>query len=148
MIESPDFRRDCQPERMSSQQRTDQGMIDANVRSRDYHAPWVQPFTDLHGFEDWPSAIATGANIGLIARERGAGSIVGVVIARMAVCLLKLNQCEMPICPIPHCIAALRTSTFISAKVLNLMQYPVTLALPRSRPNVCARYFLSSIPRM
>ena len=53
--------------------------IDANVRSWDYHAPWVQPLTDLQGFEDWLSAIATGANIGLIARERGGGSIVGVV---------------------------------------------------------------------
>jgi ribosomal-protein-alanine N-acetyltransferase len=54
-------------------------LIDANVRNRDYHSPWVQPFTDLQGFEDWFGAIATGANIGLIAREEGGGSIVGVV---------------------------------------------------------------------
>src|SRR5689334_14194350 len=48
----------------------------------------------------------------------------------------------------PNRIAAASTSGFMSFKALNLMQYPVTLALPRSFPKVSARYFLSSIPMM
>src|ERR1039457_1103563 len=46
----------------------------------------------------------------------------------------------MLVCSIPYCIAALSTSIFISVSVLNLMQYPVTLALPSSCPNVWVRY--------
>src|SRR5215471_9016917 len=48
----------------------------------------------------------------------------------------------------PHRIAASSISMFISSRVLNLMQYPVTLALPSSFPYVWAKYFLSSIPRI
>jgi DNA-binding beta-propeller fold protein YncE len=45
-------------------------------------------------------------------------------------------------------IAASSTSTFISFSVLNLMQYPVTLALPNFFPYVWAKYVLSLILRI
>ena len=53
-------------------------LIHANVESRDYHAPWVQPFTDAAGFEDWFGGLATGASISLLARHGLSGGIVGV----------------------------------------------------------------------
>ncbi len=48
----------------------------------------------------------------------------------------------------PYRTAASSISIFISFSVLNLMQYPVTLALPIFFPYVWAKYFLSSIPRI
>jgi hypothetical protein len=41
----------------------------------------------------------------------------------------------------PYRIAASSISMFISFSVLNLMQYPLTLALPSSFPYVWAKYF-------
>jgi len=54
-------------------------LIQANIESRSYHEPWVQPFTDMEGFEEWLDGITTGANVGLVAREAQSGSVVGIV---------------------------------------------------------------------
>lgn len=54
-------------------------LITANIASRAYHAPWVQPFTDIDGFDTWFGEIATGSNIGIVARLAPSGPIVGVV---------------------------------------------------------------------
>ena len=51
-------------------------------------------------------------------------------------------------CSIPARIAASRISTLMSLNVRNLMQYPVTFALPISLPYVSARNFVSSRPMM
>ena len=53
--------------------------VQANLDSRDYHRPWVEPFIDAAGFDDWLARSLTGPNIGLIAREQTFGSIVGIV---------------------------------------------------------------------
>lgn len=54
-------------------------LIRANIESRRYHEPWVQPFIDVEGFEVWFSCLLTGANVSLIAREPKSGGIVGVM---------------------------------------------------------------------
>jgi ribosomal-protein-alanine N-acetyltransferase len=54
-------------------------LIRANLESRAHHAPWSKPFTDHAGFEDWFGGLVTGANIGLVARERGAHAVIGVL---------------------------------------------------------------------
>ena len=54
-------------------------LIQANLESRDYHAPWVKPFTDRDGFDNWFGRIMTGPNLGFVAREGSSGAIVGVV---------------------------------------------------------------------
>lgn len=54
-------------------------LIAANIASGAYHAPWVHPFTDIDGFDTWYGEIATGANVGLVARAGPTGPIVGVV---------------------------------------------------------------------
>jgi ribosomal-protein-alanine N-acetyltransferase len=52
-------------------------LIQGNVDSRAYHAPWAEPFTDWDGFQRWFGGLLTPANVGLVARAEGA--IVGVV---------------------------------------------------------------------
>src|SRR5262249_31575414 len=52
-------------------------LIRANLESRDYHAPWVKPFTDRDGFDNWFGRIMTGPNLGFVAREGSSGAIVG-----------------------------------------------------------------------
>jgi ribosomal-protein-alanine N-acetyltransferase len=54
-------------------------LIQANIASREHHAPWVQPFTDLDGFENWFGQSLTGPNRSVIARHAATGEIVGVV---------------------------------------------------------------------
>jgi ribosomal-protein-alanine N-acetyltransferase len=54
-------------------------LIAGNIASRAYHAPWLQPFTDMAGFEEWYAKRLTGPNVGLLAREMESGGIVGVV---------------------------------------------------------------------
>ena len=54
-------------------------LIHANCESRAYHEPWVQPFTDAEGFEDWIGRQFTGADVGLVARDVASHGIVGVV---------------------------------------------------------------------
>lgn len=60
-------------------------LIAANIASRDHHAPWVQSFTDTKGFDVWFGQMATGPNIGFIARESETGGIVGVINASQIV---------------------------------------------------------------
>lgn len=53
-------------------------LIRANFESRSYHAPWVQPFLDRDGFENWFGQLLTGPNVSLIAHEEQTGGIVGL----------------------------------------------------------------------
>ncbi len=53
-------------------------LLHANRESLEYHGRWVQPFTTASGFEEWYSAHITGASVGLVARDRESGHIVGV----------------------------------------------------------------------
>lgn len=54
-------------------------LIRANRESRDFHAPWVQPFTDQSGFEAWLARTLTGPNVSLVARETVSHGVVGVI---------------------------------------------------------------------
>lgn len=54
------------------------GLIQANIESRAYHEPWIQPFTTLDGFEEWFGTLFTSANVGFVARDLTSGGIVGV----------------------------------------------------------------------
>ena len=54
-------------------------LIAANQASAEYHHPWVEPFTDQDGFDAWFGDIAAGARVSLIARDRAAGGVVGVI---------------------------------------------------------------------
>jgi ribosomal-protein-alanine N-acetyltransferase len=54
-------------------------LIAANIDSRGYHSPWVQPFIDPAGFEDWFNGLSGEANVSLVAREVQSGAIVGVI---------------------------------------------------------------------
>ena len=51
-------------------------LIAANLADRDYHHPWVKPFTDQAGFELWFADQQTGASVALIARTLK-GELVG-----------------------------------------------------------------------
>ncbi|SCX33688.1 GNAT family N-acetyltransferase [Agrobacterium rosae] len=55
-----------------------QEIVTANVRSRDYHARWAQPFTDMSGFDAWFGQLLTGPNASFIARDVESNGIVGV----------------------------------------------------------------------
>ncbi|KHK55328.1 phosphinothricin acetyltransferase [Ralstonia sp. A12] len=54
-------------------------LISANRANQDYHLPWVTSLTDQTGFDAWFTRCEAGPNVGLIARERVSGQIVGVV---------------------------------------------------------------------
>ncbi|CAE6824697.1 GNAT family N-acetyltransferase [Paraburkholderia haematera] len=54
-------------------------LIAANRANQDYQLPWVTSFTDQAGFDSWFGRCLTGPNVGLVARERVSGQIVGVV---------------------------------------------------------------------
>jgi [ribosomal protein S5]-alanine N-acetyltransferase len=54
-------------------------LIQANIASRGHHAPWVQPFTDMDGFEAWFGKILTGPNLSLVARDSESRGVVGVL---------------------------------------------------------------------
>jgi ribosomal-protein-alanine N-acetyltransferase len=54
-------------------------LIAANRANQDYHLPWVTSFTDRAGFDSWLGRCLTGPNVGLVARERDSGRVVGVV---------------------------------------------------------------------
>ncbi|KHK59292.1 phosphinothricin acetyltransferase [Burkholderia sp. A9] len=54
-------------------------LITANRASRGHHLPWVDSFTDQAGFDQWFARCLTGPNVGLVARERASGKVVGVV---------------------------------------------------------------------
>jgi ribosomal-protein-alanine N-acetyltransferase len=54
-------------------------LVEANTLNRTYHAPWVEPFTDMEGFESWFGQRVTGPNISLVARDRSSCAVVGVI---------------------------------------------------------------------
>ncbi|MGT2472028.1 GNAT family N-acetyltransferase [Paraburkholderia terrae] len=54
-------------------------LIAANRANQDYHLPWVTSFTDRAGFDSWLGRCLTGPNVGLVARERDSGRVIGVV---------------------------------------------------------------------
>lgn len=54
-------------------------LIAANRASREHHAPWASPFTDVDGFDAWFGRMLTGPNRGFVAREARDGAIIGVV---------------------------------------------------------------------
>jgi [ribosomal protein S5]-alanine N-acetyltransferase len=54
-------------------------LVRANAESRDYHAPWVQNFTDAPGFDEWFDGLIVDPRVSLIAREAVSGGIVGVI---------------------------------------------------------------------
>lgn len=54
-------------------------LIAANLASQKYHFPWVTPFIDQTGFDNWFSHTLTGPNIGFVARELASNKVVGVV---------------------------------------------------------------------
>jgi [ribosomal protein S5]-alanine N-acetyltransferase len=54
-------------------------LIAAHCENREYHAPWVAPFTDQAGFDQWFARTIAGANVSLLARERSTDDLVGVI---------------------------------------------------------------------
>ena len=55
---------------------------------------------------------------------------------------------QVPVCSMPYRIASASTSRSMSCSDLNLMQYPVTVALPIFFANFSTNAFLSSRPMM
>jgi [ribosomal protein S5]-alanine N-acetyltransferase len=54
-------------------------LIQCNIENRDFHRPWVEPFTDEVGFREYLSGLGLGDKVGLIAREEASGDVVGVL---------------------------------------------------------------------
>ncbi|MGG7517213.1 GNAT family N-acetyltransferase [Allorhizobium undicola] len=53
-------------------------LVAANIASRDWHAPYAEPFTTLDGFHLWLDQIFTGPQAALVAREVESDGVVGV----------------------------------------------------------------------
>ncbi len=53
-------------------------LIAAHLASRGLHTPWVQPFTDQAGFDEWMACQTTGASAGYVARDTDTGAVCGV----------------------------------------------------------------------
>lgn len=54
-------------------------LIAGHLASVGLHHPWVQPFTDAEGFAAYLAEIDSGEKVGIIAREKHGGSIIGVL---------------------------------------------------------------------
>ncbi|MBC7501635.1 MAG: GNAT family N-acetyltransferase [Herminiimonas sp.] len=54
-------------------------LIALNLANREFHRPWVNPYTDQAGFDLWFIRTITGPNVGLVARRADNDEIVGVV---------------------------------------------------------------------
>jgi len=54
-------------------------LIRANCESQAHHEPWVHPFTDADGFENWFGRQSAEACVNLVARETLSNGVVGVV---------------------------------------------------------------------
>ncbi|HZC59078.1 MAG TPA: GNAT family protein [Chthoniobacterales bacterium] len=54
-------------------------LVEVNTRNRPYHSPWVEPFTDIQGFESWFGQRVTGPHISLVARDESSRGIVGIL---------------------------------------------------------------------
>lgn len=55
------------------------GLVAANLRSREHHAPWAEPFTDAAGFDEWYGGIDGQTRLCLVARHGQGGAVVGVL---------------------------------------------------------------------
>lgn len=53
-------------------------LIEGNIASKHYHAPWMRNFTDQAGFDEWFCNLQSSASQSLIAREAKSGGITGV----------------------------------------------------------------------
>ena len=56
-----------------------QELIEFNLHNKNYHYPWVSPFTDQAGFQSWFSRCLTAAVVGLVVREVISRKIVGII---------------------------------------------------------------------
>lgn len=54
-------------------------LVEANIRSKDYHGKWMQNFTDEQGFSAWFEGAVCGPSVGMVAREAESGGVVGVI---------------------------------------------------------------------
>lgn len=54
-------------------------LVEAQRESRDYHAPWAEPFTDMEGFDSWFARKVTGAHVSFLVLDPDTGQIAGVV---------------------------------------------------------------------
>jgi hypothetical protein len=112
--------------------------------------PWKYSRTQLT-LESSPRAAASTSETCF--QQRLFGTFVGAAtgsswpIHASSLTLIRMN-CQARVCSTPSWIASLRLSRLISLSALNLMQYPVTLALPMESPYFRCKYFLSSMPMM
>ncbi|HBP29358.1 MAG: GNAT family N-acetyltransferase [Advenella sp.] len=56
-----------------------QELIEFNLQNKHYHHPWVSPFTDQTGFQNWFSRCLTAAVVGLVVREEVSRKVVGII---------------------------------------------------------------------
>ncbi len=54
-------------------------LVAANRASRELHHPWVRPFDDMEGFASYLASMDGERNVGLVARKKDEGSVVGVL---------------------------------------------------------------------
>ncbi len=54
-------------------------LIRANVESRAYHLPWVEPFMEEKGFHAWLGRHLTGPHVSFVAIEEETSGIGGVI---------------------------------------------------------------------
>ena len=54
-------------------------LVQSTLDSREYHHPWMAPFTDEAGFDTWFGRTLSGPNVGMVAREAASGQVAGVV---------------------------------------------------------------------
>ena len=54
-------------------------LVEANIRSKEYHGKWMRNFTDEQGFSAWFEGAVCGPNVGIVAREAESGGVVGVI---------------------------------------------------------------------
>lgn len=54
-------------------------LVQAHLRSRRHHAPWVQPFRDEAGFRAWYEHMLDGRSVSLVAREAATREVAGLI---------------------------------------------------------------------
>lgn len=55
------------------------GLIAANIESREYHLPWVEPFTDEASFHEWFDRFENDRYAGFVIVEKSSGDIAGII---------------------------------------------------------------------
>ncbi|AHG62125.1 GNAT family N-acetyltransferase [Advenella mimigardefordensis] len=56
-----------------------QELIEFNLENKNYHRPWVSPFTDQAGFQSWFSRCLTAAVVSLVVREETSRKVAGII---------------------------------------------------------------------